>query len=226
MVANHPSFLPRLVPHLFHHQRSRPQTPSRRSTRSMPESISSTFTGNDHRSPTQSLSPMSVSSDRVELEVLNHSQPDFSLPHSPMSTTANPAGTCLHLPHSSMSDPPMSTASVPTFQFRIQESPQSGLPDSSSSSNSDHTSTPLHLSRLDTVILLNAVVDGGVHDAAAIFLSYYAYWPQDVLSAIAILASGNQNDHRNLTRLLRSLIEANPSTATAILHHFLSLSGR
>ena len=221
MVANHPSFLPHLVPHLFkfHHQRSRPQTPSRRSARSMPESISSTFTGNDHRSPTQSLSPMSVSSDRVELEVLNHSQPDFSLPHSPMSTTANPAGTCLHLPHSSMSDPPMSTASVPTFQFRTQESPHRGLFDSSSS-------TPLHLSRLDTVILLNAVVDGGVHDAAAIFLSYYAYWPQDVLSAIAILASGNQNDHQNLTRLLRSLIEANPRTATAILHHFLSLAGR
>jgi len=140
MEANHPVFLPRLVPHIFgNSQQSRNRL-------TMPYS----------RSPT----PMSVASD----------------PTTSLTPTLSNTGT---------------------------------------------------LRRHETITLLAAVVnDSGVQDAALMFLDYYQVAPQDVLSAIAILASSNDDDKRNLSRLLRHLFAADRIGAKAVLHAYLTGQGR
>ena len=71
-----------------------------------------------------------------------------------------------------------------------------------------------------------AVNSNRAQDAALVFLDYYQVAPRDVISAIAILASGSDDDLNNLYRLLRYLFREDRITATAILHDYLTGQGR
>ena len=162
MVANRPTFLPRLVPHVFGHWQST-RTPSRRTGRST-------------------------------------SMPDYHfISPSPMTITG--------------------TSNTNTTSA-------TWLGGNNSNSDSSHTTRTLYCQgqpdRPTTLSFLDAIVNGGVHDTAIVFLHYYEVHPRGVLSIIAHLVSGNENDHRNLSRLLRAMFEANQRTATAILHNYLS----
>ena len=58
-----------------------------------------------------------------------------------------------------------------------------------------------------------------------IFLDYVDIGQRDIVSAIAILASGDNSDHHNLSQLLENLSEIKRITKTAILRDYLKVKG-
>ena len=114
----------------------------------------------------------------------------------------------------------------------VPQPPEAPAPTPNLNSNSDSSHTKSHTTRtlycqsqperLKTLSFLDAIVNGGVHDTAIVFLHYYEVHPREVLSIMPIWCPGMKTTHRNLSRLLRAMFEANQRTATAILHNYLS----
>ena len=123
--------------------------------------------------------------------------------HAPQSSRVDitTTGTLNHsqpeVPHITLSPSPG------TFDTSTRQSPSPA----SMSTNSS----------LNPVSLLAILVNAEVHHTVTTILHYYQVRPGTVLSAIAMLASGDENDRRNLALLFRCLFEVNQTIASAIL---------
>jgi len=202
MEANHPLFLPRLVPHLFKTRRHKMFYSSMSISSDSKVAISQT-SQSEAPLPLLSSSLMSVSSNPPRVGSSQTPQSNSEAPSPPLSSPMSVHSdlTPWHTPQSSpqLSYSPMSVHSDPPMVATSWQTPSS-LP---------RPLAPIHA--------FTAFYRGDPDSTTAILHDLYHVNPHAAVTKLASLVTGNQEDQAVAIQLVRRLLKTNPHTANSIV---------